>query len=99
MREDRLRALRALRFAGRFDFEIDAATWDAIRESAPHLGRLSMERVKQELEKVMEQVARPSRTIERYRGRRSTSSTSCLAISRQSSSRRPAPCLGRASIR
>ncbi len=67
MREDRLRALRALRFAGRFGFGIDPATWDAIRESAPHLGRLSMERVKQELEKVMEQVARPSATIERYR--------------------------------
>jgi len=67
MREDRLRALRAIRFAGRFGFAIEAATWDAIRESAPHLGRLSMERVKQELEKVMEQVARPSETLERYR--------------------------------
>lgn len=67
MREDRLRALRALRFAGRFDFSLDAATWGAIQESAPHLGRLSMERVKQELEKVMEQVARPSLTMERYR--------------------------------
>lgn len=67
MREDRLRALRALRFAGRFDFAIDTATWNAIVESAPQLGRLSMERVKQELEKVMEQVARPSTTLERYR--------------------------------
>lgn len=67
MREDRLRALRALRFAGRFDFAIEPGTWDAIRESAPHLGRLSMERVKQELEKVMDQVARPARTLERYR--------------------------------
>ena len=67
MREDRLRALRALRFAGRFGFTIDAATWVAIRESAPHLGRLSMERVKQELEKVMEQVERPAATLERYR--------------------------------
>jgi tRNA nucleotidyltransferase (CCA-adding enzyme) len=67
MKEDRLRALRALRFAGRFEFEIEPATWEAIRQSAPHLGRLSMERVKQELEKVMEQVARPSRTMERYR--------------------------------
>jgi len=67
MREDRLRALRALRFAGRFDFALDPATWSAIRESAPHLGRLSMERVKQELEKVMEQVARPALTMERYR--------------------------------
>lgn len=67
MREDRLRALRALRFAGRFDFALDADTWTAIKDSAPHLGRLSMERVKQELEKVMEQVARPSTTLERYR--------------------------------
>ena len=67
MREDRLRALRAIRFAGRFGFAIEPATWSAIRESAPHLGRLSMERVKQELEKVMEQVPRPSATLERYR--------------------------------
>lgn len=67
MREDRLRALRALRFAGRFGFELDPATWAAIKASAPHLGRLSMERVKQELEKVMQQVDRPLRTLERYR--------------------------------
>jgi tRNA nucleotidyltransferase (CCA-adding enzyme) len=67
MREDRLRALRALRFAGRFGFEIEPATWAAVRESAPHLGRLSMERVKQELDKVMEQVRAPAATIERYR--------------------------------
>lgn len=67
MQEDRLRALRALRFAGRFDFALEPATWQAICDSAPHLGRLSMERVKQELEKVMEQVARPSATLERYR--------------------------------
>ncbi len=67
MREDRLRALRAIRFAGRFDFAIAPATWTAICESAPHLGRLSMERVKQELEKVMEQVVRPAATLERYR--------------------------------
>lgn len=67
MREDRLRALRALRFAGRFGFDIEPATWQAIRASAPHLGRLSMERVKQELDKVMEQVRRPATTLERYR--------------------------------
>ena len=66
MEEDRLRALRALRFAGRFGFTIEPRTWEAIRSSAPHLGRLSMERVKQELEKVMEQVAHPSETLERY---------------------------------
>jgi tRNA nucleotidyltransferase/poly(A) polymerase len=67
MREDRLRALRALRFAGRFGFSIDPDTWEAICASAPHLGRLSMERVKQELEKVMDQVEHPHTTLERYR--------------------------------
>jgi len=67
MEEDRLRALRAIRFAGRFGFAIDPATWEAIRASAPHLTRLSMERVKQELDKIMEQVAQPSASLERYR--------------------------------
>jgi len=46
MREDRLRALRAIRFAARFGFQIEARTWEAIVESAPHLGKLSAERVK-----------------------------------------------------
>ena len=67
MREDRLRALRAIRFAARFGFEIDLDTWRAIVVSAPHLGRLSPERVKQELEKTMEQVERPSRALELWR--------------------------------
>lgn len=67
MREDRLRALRAIRFAARFGFEIEPATWDAIRESAPHLTRLSAERVKQELEKTMEQVRAPSRALAMWR--------------------------------
>ena len=35
MREDRLRALRAIRFAARFGFEIDGATWSAIVTRAP----------------------------------------------------------------
>ena len=49
MREDRLRALRAIRFASRFNFDIERDTWDAIVESAPELSRLSAERVKQEI--------------------------------------------------
>ncbi|OYV64621.1 MAG: hypothetical protein B7Z72_13025, partial [Gemmatimonadetes bacterium 21-71-4] len=67
MREDRLRALRAIRFASRFGFDIDPATWAAIVDSAPHLSRLSPERVKQELEKTMEQVARPGVALGRWR--------------------------------
>ncbi|HXD47903.1 MAG TPA: CCA tRNA nucleotidyltransferase [Gemmatimonadaceae bacterium] len=60
MREDRLRAIRAIRFAARFGFAIDEPTMRAIAGSAPYLGRLSPERVKQELDKTMEQVRRPS---------------------------------------
>ena len=63
MREDRLRALRAMRFAARFGFKIDPVTWQAIIHSAPHLGRLSAERVKQEIEKTMDQVRQPSRAF------------------------------------
>jgi tRNA nucleotidyltransferase (CCA-adding enzyme) len=60
MREDRLRALRGIRFAARFGFSIEPATLSAMTESAPYLGRLSPERVKQELDKTMEQVRCPS---------------------------------------
>jgi tRNA nucleotidyltransferase/poly(A) polymerase len=63
MREDRLRALRAIRFAARFEFEIESETLAAINRSAPHMSRLSPERVKQELEKTMEQVRRPGRAL------------------------------------
>lgn len=67
MREDRLRALRAIRFAARFGFDIAPGTWTAIVSSAPHLTRLSPERVKQELDKTMEQVVRPSAALTRWR--------------------------------
>ena len=67
MREDRLRALRAIRFAARFGLEIDGPTWEAVVASAAHLTRLSAERVKQELEKTMEQVERPAGAMRRWR--------------------------------
>src|SRR3954471_6422868 len=67
MREDRLRALRAIRFASRFGFDIERDTWDAIVESAPELGRLSAERVKQEIEKTMDQVRLPSKAFAMWR--------------------------------
>ncbi len=67
MREDRLRALRAIRFAARFGFNIEEATWRAIVASAPHLSRLSAERVRQEIEKTMEQVKLPSRAFSLWR--------------------------------
>lgn len=67
MQEDRLRALRAIRFASRFGFTIEPATLEAIRASAPHLTRLSAERVRQELEKTMDQVKAPSRALRLWR--------------------------------
>jgi tRNA nucleotidyltransferase (CCA-adding enzyme) len=67
LREDRLRALRAIRFASRLGFSIDPATWEAIERSAPHLGRLSRERVKQEIEKTMEQARCPSHAFALWR--------------------------------
>jgi tRNA nucleotidyltransferase (CCA-adding enzyme) len=67
MREDRLRALRAFRFAARFEFEIEPETWAAIAQSAPHLGRLSMERVQQEIEKTLVQVDRPGNAFRLWR--------------------------------
>jgi tRNA nucleotidyltransferase (CCA-adding enzyme) len=47
-REDYLRILRAIRFAARFDFTIDPATWEAARAAAPGLAQLSAERVRDE---------------------------------------------------
>ena len=67
MREDRLRALRAIRFAARFGFDIERDTYDAIVESAPELTRLSAERVKQEIEKTMDQVKLPSKAFAMWR--------------------------------
>ncbi len=67
MREDRLRALRAIRFAARFGFSIDPPTHAAIEHSAPFLTRLSAERVQQELVKTMEQVDSPGRALRMWR--------------------------------
>lgn len=67
MREDRLRALRAIRFASRYSFAIDPATRAAISASAPHLGRLSAERVQQELVKTMQQVRAPGGALRLWR--------------------------------
>jgi tRNA nucleotidyltransferase (CCA-adding enzyme) len=67
MKEDRLRALRAIRFAARYDFAIEPSTLAAIRSSAPFLTRLSAERVQQEIVKTMEQVQRPGSAFRLWR--------------------------------
>ena len=66
-REDRLRALRAIRFASRFHFRFEPETWNAILGSAQFLGRLSPERVREEMEKTMDQVAEPSTAFSKWR--------------------------------
>lgn len=53
-REDYLRILRAIRFAARFDFLIDPATWEAAQAAAPGLTQLSAERVRDEWFKGLE---------------------------------------------
>jgi tRNA nucleotidyltransferase (CCA-adding enzyme) len=67
MAEDRLRALRAIRFAARFDFAIEPATWNAIVSSAPSLTQLSVERVLQEWTKTLAQVHCASRAFVQWR--------------------------------
>ena len=47
-REDYLRILRAIRFAARFGFSIEPATWAAAVAAAPGLSGLSAERVRDE---------------------------------------------------
>ena len=51
--EDYLRVLRGLRFAGRFDLEMEDETRVALIEAATRLGGLSAERVREELMKVL----------------------------------------------
>jgi poly(A) polymerase len=52
-REDKLRLLRAVRFAARFDFAIEPATFEAIRRHARDIKQVSAERVRDELTKVL----------------------------------------------
>jgi poly(A) polymerase len=51
--EDQLRMLRAVRFAARFGFSLDAATEAAIRALAPRIASVSRERVRDELTKML----------------------------------------------
>src|SRR6266851_2899338 len=51
--EDKLRMLRAVRFAARFEYRIDPATLAAIRRLAVQIHRVSRERVREELTKML----------------------------------------------
>ena len=51
--EDKLRMLRAMRFAARFGYAIEPKTFQAIRKLAPQIHQVSRERVRDELSKML----------------------------------------------
>jgi poly(A) polymerase len=51
--EDKLRMLRAVRFASRFGYTIEPATFAAIQKLAPEIRQVSRERVRDELTKML----------------------------------------------
>ena len=51
--EDKLRMLRAMRFAARFEYEIDAETFASIQDQAHEIQAVSRERVRDELTKML----------------------------------------------
>ncbi len=65
--EDHLRMLRAVRFAATLDFDLEPGTADAIRRLAPKLAAISVERVQQELTRLLLEAPRPGAGIEQLR--------------------------------
>jgi len=51
--EDKLRMLRAIRFAARFEYRIDPTTFAAIQRLAPQIHQVSRERIREELTKML----------------------------------------------
>jgi poly(A) polymerase len=62
-REDHLRLIRAARFAARLDFEIEPATFEAIRKLAPLAADVAAERTRAELVRILTE-GHPRRGIE-----------------------------------
>jgi poly(A) polymerase len=55
--EDKLRMLRAVRFAARFDYKIEPHTMVAIQRHAPEIQVVSAERIREELSKLLKEGA------------------------------------------
>jgi tRNA nucleotidyltransferase (CCA-adding enzyme) len=53
--EDRVRQLRAIRFASRLGFDIDEKTMNSIKSNAPEIQKVAAERISKELLKMAEQ--------------------------------------------
>lgn len=58
--EDPLRMLRAVQFAARFEFEIEAATYQALVDNVGLIDTVSPERIAEELNKMLLRAERPS---------------------------------------
>ncbi len=63
--EDALRILRAVRFSAQLGFEIADETLDAIRKLSPTLSKISAERIRNELEKLIES-DHPEKLVQAY---------------------------------
>ena len=60
-REDKLRMVRAVRFAARFGYAIEPATFAAIQAAAPQVTEVSAERLRDELTKLLTEGRRAAR--------------------------------------
>lgn len=65
-REDYLRILRALRFAGTLGLRIEEETWRALTAAVPNMGLLSPERIREEMEKNLGGESAPSSALALY---------------------------------
>lgn len=65
-KEDKLRMLRAVRFASTFNFGIEDETFDAIKEYSQDIEEISLERINLELSKML-LVQKPSQSIKLLR--------------------------------
>ena len=67
--EDKLRVLRAIRFASRFNYRIEEWTWSALIEAAPGIHQVSRERIREELVRTLTEgdAARGVRMLEESR--------------------------------
>ncbi len=52
-KEDALRMLRAIRFSARFAYEIEPETWQALMDNAGLISKVSVERIKVEIDKTL----------------------------------------------
>lgn len=64
--EDYLRILRGLRFAGHFALRTDPGTWSALVDATPMLAKLSAERIREELWKILSKTQHASAALKLY---------------------------------